>query len=341
TVFGVQSVTTMLFSDMLGDHRLGLATNLVLDLRNSDYLLSYQYLARRTDYTFEGFHLARELVSNSGSTIYRYRNYGAVAGASYPLDKFRRVDASLSLLGVSLSDLSDLGAQPSTREFIYPRVAFTSDHTVPGYLSPQSGRRWAVSVAGSPGPDINFVTLLADARQYVGLGYGYTIALRGSGGASFGPDPQQFYAAGVQNWLNASYRTLPIEDPDDFVFATPVLPLRGFSFNEAAGDRFALVNAEFRAPLIAAILPGPIPILPLYDLQAVGFVDAGLLAEDGLDVWRENEEGKRVFDDVFAGVGVGLRTIVLGYPVRADWAWPYDGRELGDARFYLSVGLDF
>ena len=341
TVFGVQSVTTMLFSDMLGDHRLALATNLVLDLRNSDYLLSYQYLGRRTDYTFEGFHLARELGSLSANTVFRYRNYGLVAGASYPLDKFRRVDASLSLLGVSLSDLSDLGAQPRTREFVYPRVAFTSDHTVPGYLSPASGRRWAVSVAGSPGPDVNFVTALADARQYVNLGYGYTIALRGSGGASVGPDPQKFYAAGVQNWINASYQALPIEDPDDFVFATPVLPLRGYRFNEAVGDRFALLNAEFRAPLIAALLPGPIPILPLYNLQAVGFVDAGVLAEDGFDLWRVNAEGKRVYDDVFAGVGAGLRTILLGYPVRVDWAWPYDGRELGEAQFYLSVGLDF
>src|SRR5690606_16241662 len=341
TVFGVQSVTTMLFSDVLGNHRLGLATNLVLDLRNSDYVLSYQYLGRRTDYAVEGFHLARELVSNAAGTVYRYRNYGAVAGASYPLDKFRRVDASLSLLGVSLSDLSDLGAQPRVRQFVYPRVAFTSDHTVPGYLSPQHGRRWAVSAAGSPGPDVNFVTLLADARQYVGLGYGYTVALRASGGASFGPDPQRFYAAGVQNWVNASYQSLPIEDPDDFVFATPVLPLRGYAFNEAVGDHFALVNAELRAPLFAALLPGPIPLVPLYDLQAVGFVDAGVIAEGGLDAWRLNEEGKRVFDDLFAGAGVGLRTVLLGYPVRVDWAWPYDGREFGEARFYLSVGLDF
>ncbi|NNF59359.1 MAG: BamA/TamA family outer membrane protein, partial [Rhodothermaceae bacterium] len=323
TVFGVQSVTQMLFSDMLGNHRLSLATNLVLDLRNSDYLLGYQYLARRTDYAFQGFHLARELPDFQRGTVFRYRNYGAIVGASYPLDKFRRVDGSLSLLGVSLTDLSDLGAQPSSRQFVYPRVAFTSDHTVPGFLGPRSGRRWAVSLAGSPGPDINFVTALADARQYVPLGRFYAVALRVSGGASIGPDPQRFYAAGVQNWLNASFRSLPIEDPDDFVFATPILPLRGYDFNEAIGDRFALVNAEFRAPLIAALLPGPIPILPLYNIQVVGFADAGLIAEGDFNLRRTNAEGKEVFDDLYLGAGVGLRTILLGYPVRLDWAWPY------------------
>ncbi len=341
TVFGVQSVTQMLFSDMLGNHRIGLATNLVLDLRNSDYLLSYQYLARRTDYIFESFHLARELTDFNRGTVLRYRNYGLVVGASYPLDKFRRIDASLSLLGVSLADLNDLGAQPRTRTFIYPRVAFTSDRTVPGFMSPRSGRRWAVSLAGSPGPDVQFVTMLADARQYVALGSGYTVALRVSGGASIGPDPQRFYAAGVQNWINPSYNTLPIEDPDDFVFATPILPLRGYGFNEATGDRFALVNAEFRAPLIAALLPGPIPIIPLYNIQAVAFADAGLLAEGSFNLRRTNENGNTVFDDAFLGAGVGLRTILLGYPIRLDYAWPYNGREFGDPRTYFSIGLDF
>ena len=341
TVFGVRSITQMLFSDMLGNHRVALATNLVLDLRNSDYLLSYQSLARRTDYTVEGFHLARELADFSRGTVYRYRNYGLVAGASYPLDTFRRLDGSVSLLGVSLADLSALGTQPRTRSFIYPRLAFTSDHTVPGFLAPRSGRRWAASVAGSPGPSVFFATALADARQYVPLGALHTLALRFSSGASVGPNPQRFYAAGVQNWINARYETLPIEDPDDFVFATPVLPLRGYRFNEAVGDRFALVNAELRAPLIAALLPGPIPLVPLYRIQAVGFVDAGVLAEDGFDLWRVNAEGKRVFNDVLAGAGVGLRTLLLGYPVRLDWAWPYDGRGFGDERLYFSVGLDF
>ncbi len=341
TVFGVQSVTQMLFSDMLGNHRIGLATNLVLDLRNSDYLFSYQYLARRTDYVLEAFHLARELADFNRGTVLRYRNYGLVAGASYPLDKFRRVDGSLSVLGVSLADLNDLGSQPRARGFVYPRIAFTSDRTVPGFLSPQSGRRWGVSLAGSPGPDVNFLSLLADARQYVALGSGYTVAFRASGGTSFGPDPQRFYAAGVQNWINPSYNRLPIENSDDFVFATPILPLRGYGFNEAAGDRFALVNVEFRAPLVAALLPGPIPILPLYNIQAVAFADAGLLAEGAFNLRQTDENGRKVFDDAFVGAGVGLRTIFLGYPVRLDYAWPYNGQTWGDPRTYFSIGLDF
>ena len=102
-IFGVQSVTQMVFSDMLGNHQIFAATNLIIDLRNSDYLLAYQYLPRRTDFALTGFHLARQLTDFTRETIYRYRNYGLTFSASYPLDKFRRVDAEMSVLG----DLAD------------------------------------------------------------------------------------------------------------------------------------------------------------------------------------------------------------------------------------------
>ena len=41
------------------------------------------------------------------------------------------------------------------------------------------------------------------------------------------------------------------------------------------------------------------------------------------------------------GTGFGLRTILLGYPVRFDYAWPFDGRQFGKRQFYFSIGLDF
>ena len=352
TVYGLQTITQVRFSDMLGNHRVGLSTNLVLDLRNADYVLGYEYRPHRTDVRVEGYHLARQLASASERTVYRYRNYGVVAGVRYPLDKFRRVDAEVGLVGVSLADLSDIGERARTRAFVVPRATYTDDRTVPGFLGPQSGTRWAASVSAAPGPDAFFATALADGRVYRSLGPGYALAVRGSAGISVGRDPQRFYAAGVQNWINPDLGSLPVQGPDDFIFATPVLPVRGFGYNEAAGDRFALVNVEARVPLVAALLPGPIPLVPLYNVQAVGFVDAGVIAQGGVDLWGTvavDDDGdpatpeveRRVLDDVLLGAGVGLRTVVLGFPVRADWAWPFDGRGFGDPNLYFSVGLDF
>ncbi len=340
-IFGVQSVTQMLFSDMLGNHQIFAATNLIIDLRNSDYLLSYRYLPRRTDFALTGFHLARQLTDFSRETVFRYRNYGLTVSASYPLDKFRRVEGDVSLLGTSLTDLVDPALQSRSRFFLYPSVTYTVDGTEPGFLFPSGGRRYALRLAGSPGGSVTFATLLGDARQYVGLGRFYSFAFRASAGISFGSNPQRFYAAGVQNWINPRFQSIPIDDENDFVFGTPVLPLRGFGIDERSGSRFGLVNAEFRFPLFAAILPGPIPVLPLYNLQGTAFLDAGVVYSDDFNLRALNEDGQEVLDDLLVGAGVGLRTILLGYPLRLDWAWPYDGRGFGDAQVYFSIGLDF
>ncbi len=340
-IFGVQSVTQMLFSDMLGNHQIFAATNLIIDLRNSDYLLSYRYLPRRTDFALTGFHLARQLTDFSRETVFRYRNYGLTVSASYPLDKFRRVEGDLSVLGTSLTDLVDPALQSRRRVFLYPSLTYTVDGTEPGFLFPSGGRRYALRLAGSPGLSVTFATLLADARQYVGLGRYYSLAFRASAGVSVGPNPQRFYAAGVQNWINPRFQSIPIEDENDFVFGTPVLPLRGFGIDERSGSKFGLVNAEFRFPLVAALLPGPLPIFPLYNIQGTAFLDVGTVYSDGFDLRRTNDEGKEVLDDLLVGAGVGLRTILLGYPLRLDWAWPYDGRGFGEAQVYFSIGLDF
>jgi Tol biopolymer transport system component len=339
-IFGVQSVTQGTFSDLLGNHRLTAATNLVVDLRNSDYLLSYQYLPRRTDYALTGFHLARQLTDFNRQAVYRYRSYGLVAAAAYPLSKFQRVEAELSLQGVSLTDLVDPTFRARTRTFLLPALTYTVDATTPGLLAPSGGRRFAVRLSGSPGGEVAFASVLADARQYLGNGR-YTLAMRASGGASVGRDRQRFYAAGVQNWLNPRFDGVPIRDENDFVFGTPVLPLRGHAFDAASAPAFALLNAEARAPLVAALLPGPLPVLPLYNIQAVAFADAGVLPEGDLRLWRRTPTDQLVFEDLYLGVGVGLRTIVIGYPLRLDWAWPFDGESFGEGRMYLSVGLDF
>ena len=42
-----------------------------------------------------------------------------------------------------------------------------------------------------------------------------------------------------------------------------------------------------------------------------------------------------------SGYGVGMRTVVLGYFMKFDLAWPLEDFEVGDAKFYLTLGHDF
>ena len=338
-LYGVQGITQMMFSDMLGDHRILVSTNLLLDLRNSDYVISYEYLPGRVDWTFSTFHLSRLLADfeRMNPTYYRYRQYGARLTASFPIDKFRRVDAEVGLVGVNQADITDVSRPTSARTVVVPRLTFTRDRTVPGYLFPIGGSRMAVSVSGSPfalgNSNVRFLTILGDARTYVSASRNRLVwAFRVSGAGSFGPQQQVFYTSGVQNWINRNFDDIngfPIADVSDFVFATPVMPVRGYDINAANGSHFGLLNAEFRFPLVASLLPGD---LFLSTIQGQTFVDVGT-------VWGGRGTTQR--DDILAGTGFGLRTIILGYPLRVDMAWPFDGTRFGDRSTYVSVGLDF
>ena len=347
-LYGVQGVAQMQFSDLLGGHQLRFTTNLLVDLRNADYALSYSYLPRRTDYAVSAYHTARLLPDYEVHTYYRYRRYGLSLRASYPLDRYRRVDLDAGVVGVNQADIANPAAPPLTRVLFNPAVTFTRDVTMPGRFGPSGGHRVAVSLSGGIG-SIQFATLLADARAYTSLfgARGLTLGLRASAGTSAGGTPQLFYAAGVQNWLNRDFDDasgFPIDDPADFVFATPVLPLRGHPLNARGGAHFGLINAAVRFPLGVNRLP--VPLLPLRPLHGTAFADAGAVwgregSHSGFRAMSTSIAGERVFDDLLVGAGVGLRTLVLGYPVRLDVAWPFDGQRFGRRTLYLSVGYDF
>ncbi|MBK6988109.1 MAG: hypothetical protein IPH33_07610 [Bacteroidetes bacterium] len=46
-------------------------------------------------------------------------------------------------------------------------------------------------------------------------------------------------------------------------------------------------------------------------------------------------------EPIVAGYGFGLRTRILGYFMRADWAWGVENRDIYPSKFYFSLGLDF
>ncbi len=374
TYYGANGLTQILFSDLLGDHKISFGTNLVFDLRNSSYALQYGNFKNRVNWLFSLSHTAYNYSSFSRRSL-RYRYFSGGVTAQYPINQFERIDFSLS--GVSISqDLSYVGLDTVDNQnstFAYPQVTYTMDKTLPGIITPGGGYRYAIGVSGSPpvsDETLHFASVLGDFRKYFNLGSRYSFALRGSGGASFGRDSQTYFLGGVQGWINRKFSnaTIPIDRFGSSFIAQPAIPLRGHKYFDITGDKFALANAEFRFPLFAAILPGPIPILPLYNLTGVAFVDAGMAWGQTVDYTlpqsnqvyfqndsdlnfkiRENSEtsvsGQNFpapEGDVLVGAGFGLRTIVFGLPLRYDVGWPYyrDGFD-GSPVHYISIGIDF
>jgi len=291
TYYGGSAFVMITLSDLFGDHRMALGSNLVFDLRDSDYILQYGYFQQRTNFIANIFHQSRNYQTFFGELL-RFRTYGAGIDFQYPFNRFERVDYGVSLIGISrdFSSIRGIGDADLSNElntFLYPQVTYTADYTIPGFITPVGGSRYSVRVSGSPPviPDApQFVSILGDYRRYLNLGSRYSIALRGTGAASYGPDSQTFFMGGMLGWINQRWsdNDIPFERLADTFFTQPATPLRGHEFNTLYGDKFSLINAEFRFPLFAAVLPGPVPILPLYNITGLAFVDAG--AAWGFDI---------------------------------------------------------
>tara|TARA_R110000868_G_scaffold37111_4_gene131342 strand:- start:25411 stop:28731 length:3321 start_codon:yes stop_codon:yes gene_type:complete len=394
STYGTYALTQFLISDLLGDHQLAMGTNFQTDLRNSDYSLQYGYLKNRTNLFLSYFHSSRQYQTIGGDLL-RFRTYGGGVNMQYPIDKFRRLDYGVSWIGLvrdydtvfnptsiyfGVSSSFTEGAENLNSSFIYPQISFTKDATLPGFITPRGGTRYSVSLSGSPGVGNDspfFGSILGDFRHYINLGTNYSLAFRGSGGASIGRDSQTYFLGGMQGWINQKWSDngIPLDRLADTFFTLPAVPLRGHEYNTIYGNKFALINTEFRFPLFAAVIPGALPILPLYNITGAFFFDIGTawgfningdyLDENGNPYVNSKDLDFRLgekklgylinpadnslvpvteyFDgDILAGSGFGLRTIVFGLPLRYDMAWAYGrgGFQKG-AVHYFSIGIDF
>ena len=132
-------------------------------------------------------------------------------------------------------------------------------------------------------------------------------------------------------------------------------PLRGFRQGKLVGTSHLLLNAELRFPLIRYLYRGNITSNFLRNLQVVGFTDVGsawngtegpFSRANSLNTEEVVNGPFRAFVTNFKnpfliGYGAGVRTMLLGYYVKADYAWGVENRVTSQPIFYLTLGYDF
>lgn len=351
TFYGVQGTTMMSFSDMLGDHQIFFLTNLLLDLKNSDYVLAYYYLPAFIDYGFQGYHSARFLYLQDpsiGVSLYRFRTWGISGTASLPIDRFNRLEFGISWMNLSKENM-DFGLESlnQKRTLIVPTLSYVHDNTLWGYTSPNNGSRYNINAMFSPSlgsSSLDFQTYTADYRRYFKFWKTYSFVMRYSGGISVGKNAQQFFIGGTDGWINREFENggIPIRNIEDFAFLTPALPLRGYNYNVKNGTKYALVNYELRYPFIQYLVTGGVPIA-LGNITGATFVDIGSswTKEKMFRGFGKNATGKTVTQDLLIGTGMGIRMFLFGLPLKIDVAWSYTGEGFSIPKYYFSLGGDF
>ena len=349
TLYGFQGMTQVLFSDVLGDHQIYVAANLLIDLRNSNFFAAYIYQPEIIDYQISAFHNAVFIYrGNRDDSLFRYRSFGASIGASYPFDLFNRLEWGINWLNATKEDVYNPSNPTASRMLFIPEARYVHDNTQWSSFYPFQGTRYTFGVKGTPkfsSSGIGFMTFQGDYRHYIPLWDYMSIGFRATGGVSLGPNPQKFYLGGVENWINRSFsnNTLPFENPEDYSLAEFIMPIRGFDVNERNGDKFFLTNIELRFPLFRALLAGPIPILFQSVLGSV-FLDLGGTWSGGLSEFtsaKTNENGELVPADLLMSMGVGIRSYVLGIPFKLDIAWQNQFHTWSKPIYLFSLGYDF
>jgi Tol biopolymer transport system component len=332
---GVIGASQFLFSDFLGNHNLFISTDVFSNnLSETNALVAYSYLPRRMDLSTAIFHFKNYFSSDVTTLgeqlgtprLFSERSFGGQVSASYPFDRFRRVEIGLIQMFVERTffEEDEFEIRETGREYrsvSAPTMSWVGDNTLFGYYGPVNGSRYNVSFTPSFAwfdNGLAYRTLTLDTRKYWDLTHGYTFAVRALGGVSEGRDPQSFQVGG---------------------FST----VRGYPDFDTHGSRVAILNLESRFPFIQQLgLVGPVP-LGIFNLRGAAFTDFGLAWNEGESprlVGRSPNGGRRL-QDLMMGFGVGARTAVAFFLLKLDVAWNTDFRDVSQPRWHFSIGPEF
>jgi len=201
----------------------------------------------------------------------------------------------------------------------------------------------------------------ADFRHYQKIHRELIWANRFAASGSFGSSKLIYFLGGVDNWMGYFFNSsemfdhsVPVNPKARYGFQALATNMRGFSQNIRNGSNFALINSEVRWPFVRYFAGHPLRSNFLNSMQVIGFGDAGM-AWSGWDPWGDEnywdtstyQNGSVVVhldtnrQPLVMGFGFGARAQILGYFVRADWAWGVENGYILPRIFYLSFSLDF
>ncbi|MBL4715447.1 MAG: hypothetical protein JKX95_02340, partial [Bacteroidia bacterium] len=164
-----------------------------------------------------------------------------------------------------------------------------------------------------------------------------------------------YFLGGTNNWLSPKYDTnIEVANQQDYVYQTLVTNLRGFKQNIRNGNKVAAVNTEIRFPIISYFYEGPIKSDFLRNFQVISFVDVGTAWVGASPFSEGNAFNTDIIDrhplkitvstlrnPIVWGYGLGARSRLLGYFVRADLGWGYEDMQGRKPMLYISFSKDF
>jgi len=350
-------------TDLFEDYKIMGGFRLAGNLNSNTFMLMGEDLSKRIDkrlritrfqerLRFEGFenypieavtyslayrmsYPVNEVFSIRGSALYRFDQANALA-----------------------TDQLSSAIPPAYDHFAGLKAEFVFDNTLNMGLNLRRGMRWKVWGEYWQDPTdfgTDMITMGLDARHYLRLHRNLIWANRVGWSTALGARRVAFLLGGVDNWMfPRSDTSVPLDPEQPYAYQTIGTPMRGFFANSRNGNSFAVINSELRWPVFSYFFKQPLKSDFLENFQIIGFGDIGSAWTGPSPYSDENSfnntitqtgnltiEVRNNRDPVVYGYGFGLRSRLLGYFVRVDWAWGVDDGVVLDNVFYFSLALDF
>ena len=350
---GVFGGTTIVLSDLLGDHRLAFAGQVNGRLSEAYLLGAYTSMGGRMQYTTgllqqPIWYLTydRPIRTSDGGydrvqAVTRFITRQAFGIGAYPLNRFTRFEFGASLNSVDRSTAwyttqvdpsgfafgGGIDSLTNKNGITYgaPFVAYVSDNTLFGYTGPIAGRRYRFQVEPTLG-SYRWIEYQADYRRYFPILFNFlTVAARGQTSISVGRDETVLQKHIGRPEFVRGY------DREEYDFAclgdaeTPG-DTRGCSAISLLGSRVAFANAELRFPLVRRFDLGLLPI-SLPPVDGLFFYDIGLAWSSGQKVrWSaDGDENVALTRTPLRSYGAGIRLNLFGFALlRWDYAIALD-----------------
>jgi hypothetical protein len=359
---GMSGLFKVSLSDLMEDYRLSAAVRIAADIRNSDFGIAFENNKEQLDKktTFQ----RRSQRWGGVFSAYRQETYFVTQQWKYPLDEFQsfrisgqyRWDRSIDL-SVDPQSLANPNVNEHNAGLLLEYVIDNTRSLDMNLMQGTRGKIWYERMQRADDWSVksDMQVIGGDLRHYVKLHRNIIGALRLAGATSFGTQKIVHYLGGVDNWLFQKVdNSTEVSDTMNYRFASFCGPMRGFYVNARNGNSFMALNAEVRLPLFSYFSKRPISSDFFRYFQVIGFADAGS-AWTGKSPYDQKNGFNTVTvvqnpitvavssfkEPVIFGYGFGLRSKILGYFLRADWAWGIDDRQVLPRVFYLSLNMDF
>lgn len=146
-----------------------------------------------------------------------------------------------------------------------------------------------------------------------------TLVLQGNAGHSGGRNKILYNFGGMDNNIVPRVDTsVRFVQQAPYAFQSLVTPFRGYTQNSIYGSSYGLLNIDLYIPLFHSLIPLHTGFSALNNLQLGLFTDIAVTK-------RDQQDGLPAAPQHLQSFGCSVRTLLAGYPLRFDLAWPQEG----------------